>query len=109
MDHLVEVSRSLAHLFRYKRCVCPGDPIPIYDIDHGVEMYRFFGTPRAQLYDTQSKSKDVSIIASLCVWLLKVSPALSLGCGLCHVAQLQDIATLAATVSKQVYNNLHGV
>ena len=79
MDHLVEVSRSLAHLFRYKRCVCPGDPIPIYDIDHGVEMYRFFGPPGVLLYVTQSKAEEVSIIASLCVWLLKVSPALSLG------------------------------
>jgi hypothetical protein len=67
MDHLVEVSWSLAHLFRYKRCVCPSDLIPIYDIDHGVEMYRFFGLPRALLCDTQSKGEEVSIIASLCV------------------------------------------
>ncbi len=70
MDHLVEVSRSLAHLFRYKRCVCTSDLIliPIYDIDHGFEMYRMFEPPRALLYDARLKAKGGSIIASvLCV------------------------------------------
>jgi hypothetical protein len=73
MDHLVEVSRSLAHLFRYKRCVCPSDLILIYDIDHNVSISR---GPRALLYDTQSKSKgSFHHHKIVCTWLLQVSPA----------------------------------
>ena len=107
MDHLVEVSRSLAHLFRYKRCICPSDLIPNYEIDHGVEMYRFCGAPRALLYGTQSKAKEVSHHRKFVCVATQDFSCVSLGClrveVLCHVARLQDIATLAASVSKEVY------